>query len=379
MTLTMGKLPHIIWVIADTAMVVVAAVSITKLAGYKEKRSTNWFLVCMILVYPFHHMSTAGWKATTVTYLWSLALGLFSMIPIRKHFDGKEFRPYEYIFYLAALVYGVNQEQMAAVTTGIFIVALLYFIREKKFHWFIALETFIATFGFVMALFTPGNEKRALDETLIWFPEYGNLSLFNKIEIGFSSAGYKLIFNSNWVFIIFALILCVIVWKKYGDTLYRIIASIPLIISLVFGPFKGILEEGFPGIITITEALTEYGTITTENYLEASSYFPIIIIGIVIGSILLSFYLIYENSIYSLFMGYLFLVGFASRIVMAFSPTVWASSWRTYIYMYFSVIVITVFLFQKLMEFRPFKYENQLKMGLVFIAAISFISTMITV
>lgn len=379
MTLIMGKLPHIIWILIDTAALVLLAVSISKLAGYQKKRNTNFFILSMILVYPFLHMSTAGWKATTITYLWSLAFGLFAMIPIRKHYDGESFRLYEYIFYLAALLYGVNQEQMAAATTGIFLAASFYFLKEKKINFFIALETLVASFAFFMALLTPGNEKRTIDETIIWFPEYGNLSFINKIEMGFSSAGYKLIFESNWVFIIFSSLLSIIIWKKYKDSFYRLIGSLPLAVSLIFGPFKGILAEGFPGITVITEALTEYGTITTDNYLEASSYLPVIIIGLVIGCILLSFYLIYENTIYSLFMGYLFLVGFTTRLVMAFSPTVWASSWRTYIYMYFSVIILAVFLFQKLLEQGPLIYEKQLKIGLMVIAATSFISTIISI
>lgn len=378
-TLIMGKLPHIIWILVDTAMVVLAAVSISKLTAAKENIKTNCFILCMILTYPFLHMSTAGWKATTITYFWTLSLGLFSMIPIRKHYDGKEIRWYEYLFYLAALIYGVNQEQMAAVTTAVFIVALLYFIKEKRFHWFIALEALVATLGFLSALFSPGNEKRSLDETIIWFSDYASLSFLDKIEIGFSSAGYQLIFNSNWVFIVFAALLSIIVWKKYQDNLYRVIGSIPLLVSLVFGPLKGLLEEGFPGITVMSEALTEYGTITAENYLKASSYFPIILLGLVIGCILLSFYLIYEEILPSLFICFLFLVGLASRMVMAFSPTVWASSWRTYLFMYFAVIIIAVFLFQKLMEYGPLKYEKQLKLGIAFIASISFLSTMISI
>ena len=378
MTLIIGKLPHIIWILTDTAMVVLAAISISKLIGYRDTRKTNWFILSMILAYPFLHMSTAGWKATTVTYLWALAFGLFSMIPIRKHLDGKEFHSYEYIFYLGALIYGVNQEQMAAAITGIFFVSLLYFIKEKRYHWFIALETSVSTIGFLSALISPGNGKRSLDETVIWFPDYGSLTFLNKIEMGFSSAGYKMIFNSNWVFIIFAALLCIIIWKKYQDNLYRIIASIPLMVSLVFGPLKGLMEEGFPGITVITEALTEYGTITAQNYLEVSSYFPVILISVVFGCVLLSLYLIYEETVYSLFTCFVFLVGLATRMVMAFSPTVWASSWRTYLFMYFGLIVLAVFLFQKLMEFGPLKYERQLKLGIAFIAVSSFLSTMIS-
>lgn len=378
-TLIMGKLPHIIWILADTAIIVLAAVSISKLIAYREKRNTNWFILCMILTYPFIHMSTAGWKATTVTYLWALAFGLFSMIPIRKHLEKESFRPYEYIFYLGALIYGVNQEQMAAAVTGIFLIALLYFVKEKRLHWFICLEAVVATFGFLSALISPGNGKRSLDETAIWFSDYGTLTFLNKLEMGFSSAGYKLIFDSNWIFIIFATLLCIIIWKKYQDTIYRIIGGIPLAMSLIFGPLKGFLEEGFPGITIVTQALTEYGTITAENYLEVSSYFPIILIGITVACVLLSLYLTYGDSVYSLGACLLFLIGLATRMVMAFSPTVWASSWRTYLFMYFSVIILAVFLFQKLMEFDSLKYQKHLKLGLVLIAAVSFLSTLITV
>jgi hypothetical protein len=52
--------------------------------------------------------------------------------------------------------------------------------------------------------------------------------------------------------------------------------------------------------------------------------------------------------------------GFISRVLMGFSPTVYASSYRTFLYMYFSIIICLIILMNKqlpqLMEKKIFVY-----------------------
>lgn len=48
----------------------------------------------------------------------------------------------------------------------------------------------------------------------------------------------------------------------------------------------------------------------------------------------------------------LLLLGFASRIAMGFSPIIWASNDRTFIYMYFSVIICSLILYQEIYELK---------------------------
>ena len=52
----------------------------------------------------------------------------------------------------------------------------------------------------------------------------------------------------------------------------------------------------------------------------------------------------------SLLVNIIFLAGFASRMIMAFSPTLYASSTRTFIFMYFSIIICGTFIFKEILN-----------------------------
>lgn len=225
MTLVMGKLPHIIWMLLDSGMAVLAAWSISSLTKETDRdaRRVNWFIVFLFFLYPFSHMATAGWKATTVTYWWALACGLYAMIPIQRWIQEEKILKWEYpLFFLAAL-YGANQEQMSAVLTGIYGCSFFYIIwkirsgRKMEGIWFLGGLFLVSFIEFLSALFCPGNGVRMGDETAVWFADYGRIHLIEKLEIGISSAGYELFYSGNLCFLVLSGILFWLVWKQYSD------------------------------------------------------------------------------------------------------------------------------------------------------------------
>lgn len=354
MTLVMGKLPHIIWMLLDSGMAVLAAWSISSLTKEMDRdaRRVNWFIVFLFFLYPFSHMATAGWKATTVTYWWALACGLYAMIPIQRWIQEEKILKWEYpLFFLAAL-YGANQEQMSAVLTGIYGCSFFYIIwkirsgRKMEGIWFLGGLFLVSFIEFLSALFCPGNGVRMGDEMAVWFADYGRIHLIEKLEIGISSAGYELFYSGNLCFLVLSGILFWLVWKQYSDFEYRVIAGVPFVGCLVTGSFYSLLSDSLPGLEKWKHALTSYGIITVENYTEWVSYLPLVGIGIEIGCLLVTVYLIFGNGWKTWGMWAVFLIGYASRVVMGFSPTVWASSDRTYLFLYMAVIVLAVFGYQ---------------------------------
>lgn len=388
MTLVMGKLPHLIWIVLDSAMAVLAAWSVSCLTRERgrEEVQVNWFVAALFLLYPFSHMATAGWKATTVTYWWALACGLYAMLPIQRWIRKEKIFGWEYPLFILAALYGANQEQMSAILTGIYGCSLLSLIwivwkgKEKRTVqglWFLAVLFFISLTGFLSALLCPGNGVRAGEETATWFADYGRIHLIQKLEIGVASAGYELFYNGNLCFLVLAGIMFWLVHQKYQDLEYRVIAGIPLVTCLVTGPFSGLLRESLPGLSIWKRSLTSYGTITVENYTKWDSYLPLIGICLIIGCLLISFYLIYENSWKSFGICGIFLVGYASRVVMGFSPTVWASSDRTYLFLYMGVIVLAVFGYQEGLKQRIWMPQQEKLFYIV--AVVSFVSQIFAV
>lgn len=355
MTLVMGKLPHIVWIIVDSGMAVLAAWSVSYLTRDTEREEVrvNWFIVFLFFLYPFSHMATAGWKATTVTYWWTLACGLYAMIPIQRWIRGEKIQGWEYpLFFLAAL-YGANQEQMSAILTGVYGCSFFYIGwkawngRRKSGICFLVGLFLISFAEFLSALFCPGNGARMGDETTIWFADYGRIHLLEKLEIGISSAGYELLYSGNLCFLVLSGILFWLVWKQYQDLEYRIVAGIPFVSCVVTGPFYSLVSESLPGLERWKNALTSYGIITVENYTEWVSYLPLVGIGVGIGCLVLTIYLVFGGGWKTLGLCVVFFIGYASRVVLGFSPTVWASSDRTYLFLYMTVIVLAVFGYQE--------------------------------
>lgn len=394
MTLIMGKLPHIIWILLDSAMALLAVWSISCLTreGDREEKRVTAFLTAMFALYPFSHMATAGWKATTVTYLWALACGLYAMIPIQRWLREEKIQRWEYPLFFLAILYGANQEQMSAVLTGIYGCTMFYVLcragrKEKaqtKQLWFLCILFLASAAAFLSALFCPGNGVRMGDETAAWFADYGRLTLINKLEIGVSSAGYELFYNGNLCFLVFSGLLLLLVFEKYQEKEYRMIAAVPFTAGIVTGPLFPVLAVLFPGLEKWKTALTSYGTITVENYTERFRYLPLIGICFIIGCILLTFYLIYENSWKTCAMCVIFLIGYASRVVLGFSPTVWASSYRTYLFLYMAVIVLAVFGYQEVLQMeeksgREIRWLPAAEKLLYAAAAVSFISQIFAV
>jgi hypothetical protein len=63
-------------------------------------------------------------------------------------------------------------------------------------------------------------------------------------------------------------------------------------------------------------------------------------------------------------------------MVLSFSPTIWASSTRTFIFMYFSIIICTLLLFQELLE-KKYPHIDFLYGIVFFVAILSYLSAFI--
>ncbi|MEN2777339.1 DUF6056 family protein [Acetivibrio clariflavus] len=343
-----------LWRILDTAIMVLIAVSISKLIPSCDTRLKNWIITSFVFIYPINHMNSAGWIATTMNYSWPLAFGLFSMIPIKKILFDEEIKNFEYIFYILAILFALNQEQMCAIIFSVYLVFTVYLFFKKKPNLFMIIQSLLSIISMIFILTCPGNYARKIAEVGKWFPEYPNISFLQKTEIGYSSALFEFIMTPNKIFTLFSglLLICTIITKK--KSLHKIIAVIPLASNIIFGYPKGLLLESSPIIAYVKYSITEYGT--GFKIFSIDTWLPDYIITLVLICILFSLYIIFDNKKYSILLTFIFLLGFASRFIMAFSPTIWASRERTFIFMYFSIIICSVILFQVILDSKSKKF-----------------------
>lgn len=110
-----SSLPRLVWRLADSAVLLLLAVCLGRLAGGPApgrplRPRDTWLLVCLLWLYPWWYLSTAGWVATTMNYLWPLA-GLCLAFVSLAGYGGR----WGAVLGLIGPVYAVNAEQTAVL------------------------------------------------------------------------------------------------------------------------------------------------------------------------------------------------------------------------------------------------------------------------
>jgi len=336
-----------VWYIFDSLIMTLIPLSLNILLNTNKNITTSWFLCGIMLLLPQRGIiHSAGWIATSLNYTWPLAFGLFMLIPAQKILSREHVSPIENILSVLALMYAGNHEQMClillAILGALFLYLLLY---RKQFSLFIASELFLLFLNLLLILLCPGNAQRFSSEVTTWFPSFTQLSLFSKIELGFSSTGFLLMMQTNWVYLSFCFILFVLVSSYKKDSFSHCIAFIPLFAGMIWGPLAKDLKNYFPRIISYRDAMMQQGTIDRITF---KAFIPDLILIFVFCCILYSLFICSKDRQKTSFMLYLLLVSLASRFMMGFSPTVWASGERTSLFMYFGFIAISTMMIQEI-------------------------------
>lgn len=366
-----------LWKLLNCLLFLPLAWSVSRLskkeAGPCMDASYNWFITGLVLLYPYgYDMSTAGWASTTMNYFWPLVFGLMSIVPIRKLAGHEPLKWYDYAITVPLFLYAANAEQACVLLSAIYGVFFVWQLAvNKSFHPFFPAMLLLSMISIGIILKAPGNSLRGSAE-LRRFMDYPMLTFCDKLDLALSSSLSQLICKPSLLFLFFSLMLAAAVWVKYPDVLFRLVAAFPAACQLIFGIFAETAKAACPDLALLTE-MTGQGVITTENYILYKSYLPLYVMGGVVVCTLVSFYLIYHDDRprTGLLSAFIFLLGLASRAMMAFSPTVWASNTRTGIYLNYSVIFLCCFLYIQLENKR--QTQNFLKWLLGILSVFSYL------
>lgn len=101
------------WAIFEGISMFVLLMAIKKLFISKTDNEAEVVVMsCLVLLFPYWQLSSAGWIATVTTYFSPIAFGMVSLIPIRRILRGEKIAWWEYVWYFGCLIYGANNEQM---------------------------------------------------------------------------------------------------------------------------------------------------------------------------------------------------------------------------------------------------------------------------
>lgn len=339
--LVLFKVVHypFLWKILDIVICMLFVVGTEKV--FLAKNNSNkvrWIIVALFIAYPMNDLNSAGWIATTLNYTWPFAFLLLSFILVKKVYLKQHVSIIEGMFYLLCLSFGANQEQYAAVATCTFIMALIIILAQRRFSIWMLLGSIISLGELIFILTCPGNDARMIAEIAHWYPTFDNLNFVELLYTGITNTLSAYFKNFNMIYFIFTFTLCIGIWNKYKSVFYRLLAIIPILAPQCLGftnSFKSTRYANYSNFVS-GDALT------LDNYYNYSTYMTASIYLIVCIIICILLYLYFEDKINSFLCWFILAMGFANRVVLGFSPTIYASGRRTFFVLYAAFILVTV-------------------------------------
>lgn len=328
----------IVWGILNIFIFFVAGYSMIRLLSLDKKKDQYSCALVLggLFLIPTVAYNGAGWISTTLNYLWPCALALFTLVPVKKLLCKEKVNKWEFVLSIPALVIASNMELVCAVLFSIIFLSIgIYFVQNKKVNPYFILQIFLLLAMLIFIFSCPGNQARSASEVQTWFPEYSELSLFHKLEIGLSSTLYYYIYEPNVLFLCLTLLLFVAVLAKYENAALRIIASIPLFSGVCLGFLSNADISYFPNLADYKYRLSQFGTGLTLT--DLSTWMPDLFCLFVCAVMLFTIACLF-NKKHAFILIYVLLTGFATRMAMSFSPTIWASDVRTFFLMALTII-----------------------------------------
>lgn len=346
-----------LWRLCNSLVICLLIYTIEKLFVGKGTPKTICFTSLLFLLYPYYQMAEAGFAATTLNYLWPLTFLLFSFLPLRYIHDGKEIKKKFLPLYLLAFIYACNQEQAVCIAITVSIISLIYCIKNKKNITYPLLLLLISIFSIGFILLCPGNDIRTTIETTNCYPDYINANLLDKIYLGIVSTCSIII--SNFLIIwLFSFVILSIILSKKSKLYIKLLSWFQFIFITLISIYRVYIILNSNSIL---DAYTYgiFGYFTEVGNIFNFSLTNIITISLCLGMVLI--YCILLNDLFkvkSLFIILMLLIGCGTRLLMGFSPTIFASGTRTMIFLYFSIISIILLLWTK---YQNLFSKNKLK------------------
>ncbi len=348
--------PIFIWRILDILISVLIAILSSVFIFHKREEaalSSVVLLLCFFVSYDFREMSSAGWMTTTINYWWTLAAALVAALPLYltdvKGIDRKIL----YLFAIPAALFAINHEQICILflCVCLFLLAKGY-IRKQKRNWYVYFLLIYSVLSSVSVLICPGNLVRKLSNIEYWFPGYGDFNLVQKILLGWYSLLMTLYQDVNWTYFLFTAVLFAAVLLHKKKTLQIVIAGLPLASNLgllgitVLSKIRDVsLFHQILHVFDFDQPIVYY-----QGFLPGKIRILLLVYTLCCLCVVLSFFFLWGNTEKFVDMLALLVIVSASKVSMGLSPTVWASSERTSIFLNFGFLFLGMYCAQDFLE-----------------------------
>ncbi len=385
------KVPFVIWTALTSLLFTLTGYLIVEM--FTEKRFEDILLtLSLLLLYPITHMRSAGWIATTLNYQYPLTLGLVALKVLYDYYQNRTISLGKKIISTLCLVFACNAEQAALIIFCFYFLIILYnkIKYDKKPSLYILVNLIIALLSILFILTCPGNANRNAREMLSWYPEYANFGFAEKAYLGIVTTVAYSILELNCLLLSLSVLIAYSVKtnnkklmvsnnlgiKKPLMIAFSIVLAIIPVLLLIL-PVRAVVDS--LGVFKVLyyplapyHILDVFKTPQSFSLLSPTSIFVFFYCLCFYFLLLFGTFMSFDKSHLEkkLLACVILCAGIASRVIMGFSPTVYASGTRTFIFYWFSIIIAFVMIYDENHETINEKISLRL---LLIIAIITFV------
>lgn len=364
----------IIWKLLDSIIYTIGIYYLIKLVNKSNNKKIVILGILLFLMYPFYEMGSAGWLATTLTYLWPFSLGMISFVPLINEYCGEKTSRLTYLISILASIYAVNHEQSCALIFGFSVLCLINNVLKKQnINKYNVVLILISTLSLLVIFTSPGMPLRYVAQ-INKLPEFASFGFVEKAYLGIVPS-IGILLTDKVIFPLFYIILSIFTLLKTQNKylkyilyfniifisiimIYKILFDIVMLQDLkffmtLFGNNNLVLMVlgGIKSFIIMLHPL--YDSMVLFNYEgvpKAINASVVLTLFISLYLLLSSIFMLFKTFDKKLFPVILFGAGFISRFIMGFSPEVFSSGARTIFYFYLSLIMLILMLINKLYD-----------------------------
>lgn len=375
-----------LWKLLNSMVMVGTVVLLCKYVFEKINVKNLLLVFSIYCLVPMTVMGETGWRATTLNYQWPVAFSLLAFYPFFQVLRGEEITRKIYWLSIPLLIFSTNQEQVNACFFVLTSIVSLYLIVNGRYSYKLSVFSIISLAELIFSLTTPGNALRAVHEINRWFPEYKNFNFLNKLDLGISSFGKPFFLDMNILFLLLFSLVFILVYRKHQNYYVRILTALPLFLNLIIY-FGNTMGQSFTYVSGNKRAMiwssSNLNNLFTGLGTKLSLFYPgtwiatLVVLGLLI-CLIVGIYLSFDNKKTAILLVILMIMGFCSRVIMGFSPTVWASGMRTYYILYIVIVLLVLMGVKELMKSMSLQKNELLRFGLTMLGICTLILTVMS-
>lgn len=349
-------IPYVIFKAINILIICFLVKWLKQLFWGSENSTVGYAIVIFFwILYPIQAMSSAGWTATIINYLWPMAFCLPSFIIDKKILNKCNPTKKYLIFSLITLVIGTDVEFACVLSLLITLGNFAIIENKKQYLKYYFIKFFVLLCSLTKVILCPGHYTRFVSEVSSWFPDFLTLSIFDKIYLGCISTTSYLLNRTNILFcflLLLFLLLSYLITIKYSYKIYLI--GMLLLKAIGMNALK---QDNIWDIFHGGYRITVMNATSLENYISF-----ILSICIITGIPIL-LWGIYGKTHKFLYLSTWYVAGLSARMILILSPTIYASGVRTFwpldIALMGILIVICKDIFRKLNQIQFKEKESK--------------------